>query len=112
MRKGVPQSSVGSSMVKSSRDGPSLLTNLAMSLSTSLRLQHACKVRMVDMSIAVCGPRSQCMNIALLECQYSRRHGDLSCNSTALISSSMARISSGLDTNCCSERSESTETER
>src|ERR1700722_7504935 len=113
MRKGVPQYlTLGSSMVKSSRDGPSLLINLALGPSTSLGLHHACKVRMVDMSIAVCGPRSQCTNSALLECKYSRRHGDLSCSSTALISSSMARISSGLDVNCRSEGSKATETER
>src|SRR5271170_2297537 len=64
---------------------------------------------MVDMSITVCGPRSQCMNAALLECKYSRRQGDLSCNPTALISSSMARISSGY---CFSKGSKDTDTER
>src|SRR3984957_13583750 len=112
MRKGVPQLAMLGWMVKSSRDGPSLLINLAMSPSTSLGSHHACKVRMVDMSIMVCGPRSQRMNTALLECKHSRRHGDLACNSTALISSSMARVPSGLNVNCSSKGSEDTDTER
>src|ERR1700722_4189711 len=90
-------------MVKSSRDGPSLLINLAKSPSIRLELHRASKVRIVDMSITVCAPRSQCMNTALLECKYSRRHGDLSCNSTA---SSLARMdgncsSTGRDTERC-----------
>src|ERR1700722_8318464 len=88
-------------MVKSSRDEPNLLINLAMSPSIRLELQHASKVRMVDMSITVCAPRSQRMNTGLSECRYSRRHGGRFCNSTALTSSSTARISSGLNLKCC-----------
>src|ERR1700722_11968287 len=104
MRKGAPQSSLkGSRMLKSSRDEPSLLINLAMSPSICSESHHAYKVRTVDMSITVCGPRSQCMNTELPEDKYSRRHGDLFCNSTALISSSMTRISSGLNVNCSFE---------
>src|SRR3984957_17795924 len=110
MRKGAPRSSsLGTSMVKFSSDGPSLLINLAMSPSICLDLHHACKVRMVDMSITVCAPRSQCVKIGLLEYKHSRRHGDLSCNSTALISSSMARMSSGLG---LTSSSKDTDTER
>src|SRR3984957_18696445 len=90
-------------MVKSSRDEPNLLINLAMSPSIRLELQHASKVRMVDMSITVCAPRSQRMNTGLSECKYSRRHGDRFCNSTALTSSSTAQISSGLNSKCSSK---------
>src|ERR1700722_7860469 len=97
MRKGAPQALLkGSRMLKSSRDEPILLINLTMSPSI-WGPHHAFNVRIVDKSITVCGPRSQCTNTALLACKYSRRHGDLSCNSTALISSSMMRISSGLN---------------
>ena len=96
MGKGAPQSSSpGFLMVKFSRDGPSLLINLAMSPSVWLGIR-ASKVRIVDMLITVCAPRSQCRNTELLVYKYSRRHGDLSCDSTALISLSIARMSSGL----------------
>jgi len=93
MRKGVPQPSMSCSwMLKSSRDGPSLLSNLAMSPSVLSVLHHASNVRTADMSIIVCGPRSQRTNISQSAYKYSRRHGGRFCNSTALTSSSTARI--------------------
>src|ERR1700722_32719 len=93
MRKGVPQPSMSRSwMLKSSRDGPSLLSNLAMSPSVLSVLHHASNVRTADMSIIVCGPRSQRTNISQSAYKYSRRHGGRFCNSTALTSSSTARI--------------------
>ena len=106
MRKSVPHSSIlGSLMVKFSRDGPTLLITLATRPSVCWGSHHAFNVRIVDMSITVCAPRSQRMNTELLVYKYSRRHGDLSCNSTALISLSMARMSSGLGLNSFSENS-------
>src|ERR1700722_4276634 len=97
MRKGAPHSLIlGNRMVKSSRDEPSRLINLATSPSICSGLHNASTVRIVDMSITVCGPRSQRMSIGLSEYKYSRRHGDRFCNSTALTSSSTVQISSGL----------------
>src|ERR1700722_2358902 len=101
-----PSSRLGHWMVKSSRDEPNLLINLAMSPPIRLSPHPARKVRMVDMSIAVCAPRSQRMNTGLSECKYSRQHGDRFCNSTALTSSSTARISS-----CLNLKSSSKDTE-
>src|ERR1700722_1918363 len=93
-------------MVKSSRDGPSLLINLATSPSICSGLHHAFKVRIVDTSITVCAPRSQRINTVLSEYKYSRRHGDFLCNSTALTSSSTAQTSSWVNAISCSKETD------
>src|ERR1700722_3053355 len=93
-------------MVKSSRDEPSLLINLAMSPSICSGPHHASKVRIADTSITVCAPRSQRINTVLSEYKYSRRHGDFFCNSTALTSSSTAQTSSWVNAKSSSKETD------